>query len=171
MTSIMDITLDSPFPNGSWTLYFHAQDENKWGLNTFTKISTITCWREFWSVLEAIGNDSISDGMFFFMRDPIPPLWENHQNVRGGVYSIRVQKQHATETYISYTIACILGKLTTNPDNIINGVSVSPKKNFNIIKVWNTDSTMHNTPSDLQSLTASSKAEEVLYTPFVQKKM
>jgi hypothetical protein len=121
--------------------------------------------------MDTLGADAFSEGMFFVMRDPIPPLWENHQNIRGGYYSFRCQKRDATDSYINYMIAAMIGELTKNATNQINGISISPKRGFNIIKVWNQTSVNHNKPSDLQYAISSVVESDVIYTPFIQKRM
>jgi hypothetical protein len=165
-------TLDSAIPSGSWTLYFHSPEETKWTLNTFVTMGSMKTWRDFWTTMELIGNDAFSDGMIFVMRDPIPPLWENHQNIRGGYYSFRCQKRDAAECYINYMITAMISALTQQGSNQINGISISPKRGFNIIKVWNQNATGYNKPSDLQYGICPSVAEsDVIYTPFIQKRM
>lgn len=184
------LTIDTPIPSGSWSLYFHAHDNPKWNLASFTLVGQVKTWREFWSLIEGLRTEAIADGMFFFMRDPIPPLWENHQNIRGGSYSIRVQRKDAGETYVSYVIATMLGTLTKDrasasadrsaqpatpaadgAANTVNGISISPKKGFNILKMWNTDAARFNKPTDIHILTKEIRPEDILYTPFVEKKM
>ena len=95
MSSPIDISkmnLDTPIPTGSWTLYFHSPEETKWTLNTFINLGAMKNWRDFWAVIDTLKEASLSDGMFFMMRDPSPPLWESHQHIRGGCYSFRCQK-------------------------------------------------------------------------------
>lgn len=167
----MSATLDTLITSASWTLYFHAQDDNKWNLASFTKVGTVTTWREFWSLIEELKVETISEGMFFFMRDPIPPLWENHQNIRGGYYSIRIQKKDAGDVYVTYAIGAMVSAMCKDSTNQINGISISPKKGFNIIKIWNIDASKHKSPTDIHLLCKEIKQEDIIYTPFVQKKM
>ena len=137
MSSPIDISklnLDSEIPTGPWTMYFHSPEETKWTLNTFINLGAMKTWRDFWSVIEALKADSLSDGMFFLMRDPSPPLWESHHHIRGGCYSFRCQKKDASYIYLNHIIASMLGSLTNDSSNRINGVSISPKRGFNIIK-------------------------------------
>ena len=163
--------LDSPIPTGSWTLYFHSPEETKWTLNTFINLGTMKNWRDFWTIIEALKPESLSDGMFFMMRDPSPPLWESHHHIRGGCYSFRCHKKEATETYLNYIIAAMMGSIT-HSDNSINGISISPKRGFNIIKVWNTDAQKFNHPSNINANVSTNIREaDIMYTPFVQKKM
>jgi hypothetical protein len=175
MSSTIDISkmnLDTAIPTGSWTLYFHSPEETKWTLNTFISLGSMKNWREFWSVIDTLKEASLSDGMFFMMRDPSPPLWESHQNIRGGCYSFRCQKKDASEIYLNYIIAAMIDSLAGHPENRINGISISPKRGFNIIKVWNTDAQKFNSPSNLNTNVSSAIREgDIMYTPFVQKKM
>jgi hypothetical protein len=166
-----DITLDTPIPSGSWTLYIHASDDTKWNLASFTKVGTVSTWRDFWSLMEGLRQETIADGMFFMMHDPIPPLWENHQNIRGGSYSIRIQKRDASEIYVTYAIAAMMQNMAKDPSNNINGISISPKKGFNILKLWNIDAAKFKSPEDIHILAKEIKLDDIMYTPFVQKKM
>ena len=121
--------------------------------------------------MDSIGESTISDGMFFLMRNTIPPLWENYQNVYGGAYSFRIVKHEAGKAFIEYAIAAMVKAAAINEKNNINGLSISPKKGHNIIKVWNTDSTVYKHPDDLIKLIPGMKSEDILYTPFTSKKM
>jgi hypothetical protein len=174
MSNTIDISkmnIDSDIPTGSWTLYFHSPEDTKWTLNTFVNLGSMKTWRDFWTVIDALKAESLSDGMFFMMRDPSPPLWESHQNIRGGCYSFRCQKKDASEIYISHIIAAMLNSLTKNTANRINGISISPKRGFNIIKIWNTDAQAYNTTADIHANITSVTENEILYTPFIQKRM
>jgi hypothetical protein len=166
-----EYTLDSPLPSGSWTIYFHSPEETKWTLNTFVNMGSMKTWGDFWSVIETLKAESLADGMFFMMRDPCPPLWESHVNIYGGCYSFRCQKRDASEIYINYMIACMLGKCGANPTNTVNGISISPKRGFNIIKVWNADAKKFKNPEDITLISPLIKHSDIMYTPFVQKKM
>ena len=165
-TSKMNI--DSMIPTGSWTLYFHSPEETKWTLNTFVSLGPMKTWRDFWNIMDSLKTECLSEGMFFMMKDPSPPLWESSQNIRGGCYSFRYQKKEAHDIYVNYIISAMLGCLTSS-ENRINGITISPKRGFNIIKVWNTDAQKFNSPSDVISL--SIRDDEIIYTPFIQKKM
>ena len=172
MASPVDISkmnIDSAIPTGSWTLYFHSPEETKWTLNTFISLGSMKNWREFWAVIDTLKEVSLSDGMFFMMRDPSPPLWESSQNIRGGCYSFRYPKKDAHDIYLNYIIAAMLGSITS-PDNRINGITISPKRGFNIIKLWNTDAQKFNNTSDIDS-NLLSREGDIIYTPFIQKKM
>lgn len=170
MASDESTVLSSAIPTGPWTLYFHSPEETKWTLNTFISLGSMKTWQQFWVIMDTLKTDSFSDGMFFLMRDPSPPLWESHHHIRGGCYSFRCQKKDAAEIYLNYSIASMLGGLSTDPTNLLNGISISPKRGFNIVKVWNTDAQKFNQPVDLAAISTVREAD-IIYTPFVQKKM
>jgi len=155
----------------SHTLYFHKQEETKWNMASFTECGRSATIADFLKLTEALKIDTLSDGMFFFFRDPIPPLWENCNNIYGGCYSFKVVKRDAGKAFSDYAIALMLNRITSDPANTINGISISPKKTHNIIKVWNSDSKTFSSPADLLKLIPDLKMEEIIYTPFTDKKM
>lgn len=164
-------------PSGTWTLWFHNPEDSKWSLSSFTKVSSFNTWTDFWHIIDNLINykkdstDVFGEGMFFLMRDNIPPLWENSANIRGGSYSFRVQRREATDLYLVYCIASMIDQLTNETLNKINGISISPKKNFNIIKIWNTNAEIFNKTSDIKQVVKDHKNEEFMYMPFHQKNM
>jgi len=166
-----EITIQSEIPTGSWTLYFHSPEETKWTLNTFVNVGTMKTWYHFWAIMDTLKIESLSDGMFFMMRDPSPPLWESHYHIRGGCYSFRCPKKDASDVFVNYMIAAMLNGASTNSENSVNGLSISPKRGFNIIKVWNTDAQRFNNANTLNTTIGAIKENEIIYTPFVQKKM
>jgi hypothetical protein len=172
MESSSIINTNSNIPTGTWTLYFHSQEETKWTLNTFTSLGSIKTWNDFWKLINAVKDDSFMDGMFYMMRDPCPPLWESHQNIYGGCYSFRCQRIDAAYVYINYIIAAMLGKLSTSSENIINGITISSKRGgFNIVKVWNSDAQKFNYKDDINVCFSNISPHDIMYMPFIEKKM
>lgn len=170
-SGVDELSIHSQIPTGPWTLYFHAAEETKWTMTTFTKIGTMTTWVHFWAIMDTLKVESFADGMFFLMRDPSPPLWESHYHIRGGCYSFRCHKKNAASVFLDYVIASMINCASTNPDNFINGLSISPKRGFNIIKVWNSDSQKFNRINEINVGLNSVQTADIIYTPFVQKKM
>lgn len=174
------MSIDLDLSLGTWTLYFHAPREKRWTLDTFQPLAKLNTLREALSVFQELG-DKIKRGMYFCMRDPIPPLWENYQNIRGGSYSLRGGLDEGGEYYKSYIIGAMLNKITTDPEDKIVGLSISPKimnnpngaprVGFYVIKVWNKDSEKFNSPSGINLLHPKLVPSDVMYTPHVEKKM
>ncbi len=168
----MQVTPETNIPTGSWTLYFHATDETKWNLDSFQKIGSVKTWNEFWLMMEKMTPEIFARGMFFWMRDPLPPLWENKENIRGGNYSIRVSEADIPATFMRYAIAAMLGQVFSAPDtdNRVQGFSIAPKRGFSVLKVWNQNADRWSDPADLQLLGDKIKREDVMYAPFVTKR-
>ncbi len=115
------------------------------------------------------------------MRDPIPPLWENYQNIRGGSYSLRGGPEDGAEYFKAYTIGSMMNTVAVSDQDTIQGISISPKimngpngthrVGFYVIKVWNKDCETYNKPGNLRLLHSKLVPTDILYTPHVDKKM
>ena len=175
----MDTTpsLESPLSTGSWTLYYHRPADHRWTLDSYQKVVTVTSWNEFFSCMNQLDETILQNAMLFWMRNDIPPLYENHNNIRGGCYSLRVNRSKSSNYFLLYTIACMLGQAVSDKDNSIQGISISPKRVieksqvFNVIKIWNKDCTKYKDISQLIKLDNIQVTSEIIYTPHVQKKL
>ena len=158
-------------PTGSWTLYFHEPEDKSWTLESYKKIAATAAWEGFGMLLRELGPQRISNGMLFVMRGDVSPLWENKANIRGGSYCLKVGRRNATEIFQRYLAAAALGCATTNPENAIVGVTMSPKKGFCIIKLWNASAKAFNSPEDVVVLHEEIHPAEILYRPHTDQKM
>ena len=172
MSDLPNVKLSDLIPTGPWTLYFHNADSEKWTLDTFVKVHVCTTWEDVLMVLEEIGQSRMKNGQPFFMRGDILPLWENHQNIRGGSYSIKVPSDNAKEVFTAQVIQAMSGNTFKEPGNVCMGLSMSPKKGtFNILKVWNVNAEKYNSSDGLTFIDSRCSESEVLYTPHIQKRM
>ena len=57
-------------------------------------------------------------------------------NKNGGCWSFKIPKGNILKYWTELSIY-LLGENVTKKDRIINGISISPKKTFCIIKIWN----------------------------------
>ena len=85
-------------------------------------------------------HDMWTKGMFFLMREHIQPLWEDPYNRNGGCFSFKVNKPEAS-AYLFKICSQMLGNsLAKSQDpcahNAICGISMSPKRNYCIIRIW-----------------------------------
>jgi hypothetical protein len=148
-------------------------------MDSYQKIVTIKTWGDFFSCMKALEESVIQSAMLFWMRGDVPPLYENHANIRGGCYSIRVNRQKAVNYFLLYTIVSMMGKAVSNGENVIQGVSISPKRifdpkntqSFNVIKVWNKDCMKFCKSDELIILDNINQSSEIVYTPHTQKKL
>lgn len=166
------VSLDDKIPTGPWTLYFHQADAERWTIDTFVKVHTCSTWQDVLSVIEEVGQTRFKHGVPFFMRGDTLPLWENHQNIRGGSYSIKVPSDTVKDVFTVQVIQAMLGNAFTEEGNTCMCVSMSPKKGtFNIMKIWNASAEKYNKSDGLAFVDSRCAESEVLYTPHVQKRM
>jgi hypothetical protein len=159
------------FPSGSWTLYFHDPEDSSWTADSYKSIGSFKTFPELWSTIARIGEAKLLTGMYFLMRDPYPPLWENRVNIRGGSYCIKVPEKSTAETFSRYMAAGILSMVSTDQANQIIGVSISPKKGFHILKLWNVESKKYHKPTEINIYGDGMIPSDVIYRPHVDQKM
>ena len=165
------MSITDKFPTGSWSLYYHDTQDQNWTEDSYKKIWTFSDYKTLWSTMREIGSDRFTNAMWFFMLDPHPPLWENYMNIRGGSYCIKVGQTLSYELLQRYMAAATLGQVSKRPDeNKIVGISISPKKGFHIIKVWNTNGECGDL-KDLVLLDETMNAKDILYRPNVNQRM
>jgi len=125
-----------------WTLWFHSPVENAWDITSYKKIYEIRTVDDFWQVQNRLNQFMIENGMFFLMKENISPMWEDMRNKNGGCWSFKVYKRYIPNTWLDLSLHTVTEKLTAAAENskTITGISISPKKSFSIIKIWNTDS-------------------------------
>jgi hypothetical protein len=160
-----------PIPTGSWTVYFHEPEDKSWAIDSYKRIASMGTWEGLGALLRDMGTQRIVNGMMFTMRGDTSPLWENKANIRGGSYCLKVSRRTAAEVYQRYLAAAALGVATTDPANAIVGVTMSPKKGFCIIKLWNANSKAHHDPADVVILHEEVHTSEILYRPHTDQKM
>lgn len=163
-------SLESPLPAG-WTLYFHPAKEQRWHIDTFKVVATVRTWKELAQLFVAISPNDWIRGKFFFCPESIPPLMENSKNIRGGSYSLRIDRAAAGDMMPKYLIAAVLGKALTAPGDLISCVRITPRRDFNILQIWNRDSQTYKDPAGLLLLDPAIPAGEAKYVPHVEKKI
>ena len=77
------------------------------------------------------------NSMLFLMRENINPIWEDENNKKGGCFSYKVNNKLVNDLWKKMAYLLMgesLASLEVSKD--INGITISPKKNFCIIKIW-----------------------------------
>jgi translation initiation factor 4E len=154
------------FLNDTWKLFFHNPSDSNWTMESYVPVSIISSVDDFWESVNAI-SPWLSTGMFFLMREHVFPCWDDAYNIDGGCYSVRVPKERAEECMKEMMMATI-GETLLIPEkreswSKINGVSISPKNAFNVIKVWMGKGD-HLDHEDMQL--PSCRTKDVLYANF-----
>ena len=121
-----------------WVIWFHNPIDNNWSSSSYIKIGEITSIESFWDIYFKLSPKIIQEGMFFLMKKGIEPLWENEQNINGGCWSYKVSKKDAYKSWLELSINACCENIVSDFTKI-NGISISPKKIFCILKIWNND--------------------------------
>jgi len=66
--------------NQKWTLYHHDPDNEDWSEESYKKIGNPASFEEMFGMMKEIGSKKFLEGMYFWMLDPYPPMWENKMN-------------------------------------------------------------------------------------------
>jgi hypothetical protein len=137
------MSLDSKIENfnlkNKWVLWFHKVNDNNWNIESYTKIYEITTYYHILFIIKEIEN--ITSGMFFLMKDGIIPIFEDEHNINGGYWSLRISKKDSNEYWEKLLYYICIDNITVDEkyEQKINGLSVSPKINNCIFKIWNND--------------------------------
>lgn len=133
----MGAIADTTYLHDVWTFYFHDPYDYNWDIKSYKYMCTISSIEDFVAAFHAF-KDLFYKGMFFIMREHITPRWEDDYNKKGGCFSYKISKFNLEEKFFeicSQVLGETLGK-SSDLSNNINGVSISPKKNAYIIRVW-----------------------------------
>lgn len=120
-----------------WILWYHDPNNSDYSLESYIRISEITTVEDFWTIVEAISSEAWNSGMFFLMRDGFRPLWDAPENDKGGAWSKKVDASETFNVFVDCMVHSIAGKFLTKHNDTVVGITLSPKGNFHIIKIWN----------------------------------
>jgi hypothetical protein len=124
--------------NNDWSCWVHYQNDNEWTLESYKLITKFSYLKEVTLFIEKLHENIIKKTMVFFMKDNILPLWETEENIDGGCFSYKISNNNIVNIFKTLLYKIIGNTLIDNEVimNNINGLSISPKKNFCIIKIW-----------------------------------
>ena len=144
--------------NLKWNLWAHLPHDTDWTPTSYKKIYTFTTIEETIAITEYLPETLIKNCMLFIMRVGIIPTWEDPKNRNGGCFSYKVSNKNVVQVWKDLTYV-LVGSSISKTDQFVNsvtGITISPKKNFCIIKVWMTDCKNQNpavVTNDIKGLT------------------
>ena len=124
---------------GKWDLYYHLPHDKNWDLSGYTIImNSIDTAEKVISLNETISENVVKNCMLFAMRSGITPMWEDPKNRNGGCFSYKVINKQVPELWktLFYLLCGETLCIEEKHNKHINGITISPKKNFCIIKIW-----------------------------------
>jgi hypothetical protein len=119
-------------------MYYHLPHDKNWDLGSYKVImDDIDDVYKLISLVEILPEVVINHCMLFVMRNTILPQWEHPKNRSGGAFSFKVVNKHVYLIWKSLLYAlCGETLVDKKYTHLVNGITISPKKNFCIIKIW-----------------------------------
>jgi hypothetical protein len=85
-----------------------------------------------------INETIVVKSMLFIMRDGILPMWEDPRNKNGGCFSFKIPSNIIHSVWWDFVFLLCGETLMNDPakKQLINGLTISPKYDHSIIKIW-----------------------------------
>ncbi len=137
-TSNNELSLDTHILIDKWVLWAHLPHNTDWSLKSYIKIQELSTVEDVIKITNAIPEKMVKNCMLFLMRKGIHPMWEDSKNVNGGCFSFKVINKDVFQIWKKLSYVLTGETLSGNEEFMehINGVTISPKKSFCIIKIW-----------------------------------
>ena len=127
--------------NNKWVLWFHSLNNPNWDNKSYIKVIEIKTLLDYKLLDDVLRINHLQNGMFFLMKNDIFPTWEDPKNRLGGCISFKYDNNILKE-WLKTLLLCVTNNLLKKKDvDEINGLSIAPKKEFNIVKIWIKDDT------------------------------
>jgi hypothetical protein len=124
---------------GIWNLYFHLPQDKRWDIKSYEIIaSDINSAERAIIINESLPEKIVKYCMLFIMRKGVTPMWEDPANRDGGCFSFKVLNKVVDTVWKELFYAVCGETLFKNKahNKNVTGITVSPKRNFCVIKVW-----------------------------------
>ena len=119
-----------------WTLWYHSINNKEWTNDSYVKVIELRTLLDYKLLENIFRINHLQNGMFFIMKNDIFPTWEDPNNRLGGCISFKYDNNILKE-FLKLLLLCITNNLSSKENiNEINGLSIAPKKEFNIVKIW-----------------------------------
>lgn len=121
-----------------WTLWAHLPHNTDWSLKSYIMIATFVTLEDCIAITESLPNALVENCMLFMMRQGINPIWEDPKNRNGGCFSYKVVNKQVTKAWSELVYRIVGGSISNNAAFVksVTGITISPKKNFCIVKIW-----------------------------------
>lgn len=151
--------------NFTFNLYYHLPNDKNWDFSSYKIIKSVSTIKEIVSLNENLPDNIIKYCMLFMMKHGIVPMWEDPRNINGGCFSYKVYNKNVVGIWKQIVYAFCGGTLMNNRENMkyVNGITISPKKNFCILKIWLENMKLQN-PEEVITIENLSKTG-VLFKP------
>jgi hypothetical protein len=122
----------------NWCLWAHLPHDTDWSMNSYKPIYTFSTLEETIAITETLPESLVKNCMLFLMRDGVKPMWEDPKNRNGGCFSYKVSNKQVYHVWKELSYVLVGNTISKDSSFVANvtGITISPKKNFCIIKIW-----------------------------------
>jgi hypothetical protein len=128
-----------------WSLYFHLSNDSEWNISSYKIImQNIDNPIPLIELKRNINETIVMKSMLFIMRNNIAPMWEDPQNKNGGCFSFKIASSVVHSVWWDFVFLLCGETLMKDANNMkkVNGLTISPKYEHSIIKIWLSDLTL-----------------------------
>jgi hypothetical protein len=127
--------------NLRWNLWAHLPQDSDWTVKSYRLIYNFKTLEDVIAMTETTPDPLIKACMLFVMREGVSPMWEDPKNRNGGSFSYKVSNKNVCEVWRELNYVLVGDTISSNSSfvNCVTGITISPKKNFCIIKIWMTN--------------------------------
>ena len=124
--------------NTNWCLWYHNINDTNWKNNSYKNIYDIKNAYDIKFLNDTIHKIHLQNSMFFIMREDIFPTWEDPDNRQGCCVSFKIPNNILKEQFDLILNSILSEDILKDKEDAdyLNGFSIIPKKEFNIIKLW-----------------------------------
>jgi hypothetical protein len=124
--------------NDTWACWAHLPHDTDWSVKSYKLLCELSTVEETCGFIHHVPDGMIQNCMLFVMRKGIDPLWEHPRNRKGGSFSYKVDTDNIAAAWREL-VCRLAGETLVRADDVastINGITISPKRNFCIVKIW-----------------------------------
>jgi hypothetical protein len=127
--------------NNRWNLWAHLPQDSDWTVKSYKLVYNFKTLEDVIAMTETTPDPLIKACMLFVMREGVSPMWEDPKNRNGGSFSYKVSNKNVCEVWRELNYVLVGDTISSNSSfvNCVTGITISPKKNFCIIKIWMTN--------------------------------
>ena len=124
--------------NDNWILWAHLPHDTDLTIDSYKRIIDMSNIETILEVKKIIPDTMIKNCMIFCMRKGILPTWEDEKNRSGGSFSFKINNSDVYDVWNELMLSLMTEMLIKEEvlNKLINGITISPKKNFCIVKIW-----------------------------------
>ena len=124
-----------------WVLWAHLPQDSDWTFKSYKKVCDFKSLEDAIVITDITPESLIKSSMLFVMKEGIAPMWEDPKNRNGGCFSYKVSNKNVCEVWKELNYVLVGETISTEAlfVSCVTGITISPKKNFCIIKIWMTN--------------------------------